>query len=99
MYIMVHLFRLLTYLANKKNYSLVGGNTAGNNVFFVRNDVCGDLKILTTGQAYRKADFKEGKDKNGRLTFADFETRLKKIADLDVVDVENMQIIKINELV
>jgi len=89
----------LSYLADKKGYSLVAGNTSGNNVFFVRNDVCGDLRILTPDQAYRKAKFKEGKNRNGELTFADFESRQKTILDLDVVDVENMLTNKIKDFI
>jgi hypothetical protein len=78
----------LTYLANKKGYSLVGGNLAGNNVFFVRNDVLGSLQVQTPETAYRKAGFKEAKDIHGKLTFAAFAERLNAIADLQVVDVE-----------
>jgi len=86
------------YLAKKKGYSLVGANSAGNNVFFVRNDVCGPLKIQTSAEAYVEAQFKEAKDINGKLTYVDFDARLKEVADLEVVDVENNRLIKISDL-
>jgi hypothetical protein len=89
----------LTYLASKKGYSLVGGNSAGNNVFFVRNDVCSSLKIISPEEAYQKANFKEAKDRNGRLNYLDFNARLKEILNLDVVNVESNKLIKISETI
>lgn len=78
----------LTYLANKKGYSLVAGNQAGNNVFFVRNDVMGTLSVKTPREAFRKAAFKEAKDENGKLSYETFDRRFEKIAGLALVDVE-----------
>jgi len=89
----------LTYLASKKGYSLVGGNSAGNNVFFVRNDVCSSLKIISPEEAYQKANFKEAKDRNGRLNYLDFNARLQEILNLDVVNVESNKLIKISETI
>jgi hypothetical protein len=76
----------LTALAESKGYSLVASNSAGNNAFFVRDDVRGSLPILTSADAYRTAVFREFHDEDGRLTFDDFETRLRKIAHLPVYD-------------
>lgn len=76
----------LDTLARQKGYSLVAANSAGNNVFFVRNDLLGDLKVITPQQAYRRAQFREFHDENGRLTFDDFETRLSKISHLPLHD-------------
>jgi hypothetical protein len=88
----------LESLAQKKGYLLVGSNNAGNNVFFVRNDLCGALQILTAKQAYRRAQFRESMDTYGKLTFKDFDARLKEINDLDVISVEDNIAIKIREL-
>ena len=62
----------LTALAASKGYSLVAGNLAGNNILFVRNDLLGDLRIITPNQAYRRSQFREACDENGKLTFEDF---------------------------
>lgn len=89
----------LTALANRKGYSLVAGNKAGNNVFFVRNDVLGDLQVKTPREVYQRAAFREFHDEQGHLTFDDFETRLRKIGDLPVYDLRTGQLGKICDLV
>jgi len=88
----------LTSLAARKGYSLVAANSAGNNVFFVRNDLLGTLKVLTPQEAYRRAQFREFHDEQGQLTFDDFDTRLKKIGDLPVFDVKTGQLVKISSI-
>jgi len=89
----------LTALAASKGYSLVAGNQAGNNVFFVRNDVLGDLRVLSPQEAYRRAQFREFHDEQGRLTFDDFDTRLAKIADLPLFDLTTNRLASIRELI
>lgn len=80
----------ITYLANRKGYSLVGTNSAGNNAFFVRNDlVNGRMQVLTARAAYRVSNFRESRDAHGSLTFASGEERLRIIKGLPVVNVEN----------
>lgn len=88
----------LSELAVKKGYALVGSNSAGNNLFFVRNDVVGNLKSLSPAEAYRKSSFREYHDENGNLTFYDFETRLDKIKQLDVYDLTAMSVKKIEDV-
>ena len=88
----------LEFLGKKKGYSLVGSNSVGNNLFFVRNDLCGGLKVVSAENAYMKAQFREAKDKDGKLAFIDFADRLKVIYDLDVVNVENNNLIKIKDI-
>lgn len=79
----------LCSLAAAKGYSLVASNAAGNNVFFVRNDLLGSLPALAPAEAYRRAQFREFHDESGQLTFDDFDTRLNKIADLTVHDLKS----------
>jgi hypothetical protein len=88
----------LTKLAKKKEYSLVGSNSAGNNVFFVRNDLVADIKIYQAEEAYVKAQFRESKDIKGNLTFLDFEQRLELIRDLEVFDLKTGNNIQIREI-
>lgn len=89
----------LTSLARKKGYSLVASNSAGNNIFFVRDDLISDLEVLTPVQAYRRAQFREFHNEQGHLTFDDFETRLGKISNLDVVDLKTGNLAKISDLI
>lgn len=64
----------LTVLANKKGYSLIGSNSAGNNLFFVRNDlITKQHKILTPLEAYKKSSFRELRDSGGRLNYHFFD--------------------------
>jgi hypothetical protein len=88
----------LTALAARKGYSLVASNSVGNNIFFVRNDLLGNLKVLTPQEAYRRAQFREFHDEQGQLTFDDFETRLEKISDMSVFDLKRGGLVKIREL-
>ena len=76
----------LCSLAARKGYTPVASNAAGNNVFFVRNDLVGQLAPKTAAELYRKAQFREFHDEQGRLTFDDFDTRLQKIKHLPVHD-------------
>jgi hypothetical protein len=89
----------LNALATRKGYSLVAGNRVGNNVFFVRNDVLGDLTVKTPKEIYRRAQFREFHDEQGQLTYYDFETRLAKIGDLPLLDLRTGQIGKVRDLV
>lgn len=88
----------LSELAEKKGYSLVASNTAGNNLFFVRNDVVGNLKALTPSEAYKKASFREYHDESGKLMFYDFETTLDKIKLLEVYDLKTQTTRKIKDV-
>lgn len=85
-------------LAGEKGYSLVAANSAGNNVFFVRNDVRGGLKVVKPSEAYRQAQFREYHDENGILTFDDFANRLKKIQHLDIFDLDTKCVRRIKEI-
>lgn len=89
----------LNSLAARKGYSLVGGNRVGNNVFFVRNDVLGDLTLKTPKETYRRAQFREFHDERGQLTYDDFEARLAKIGDLPLHDLRTGQIGRVRDLV
>ena len=77
----------LDHLARRRGYSLVAGNSAGNNVFFVRDDCIGDLARQTPEQAYVQADFREARDAEGAVHHLAFAERQAVIAHLPVVDV------------
>jgi hypothetical protein len=88
----------LCSLAAAKGYSLVASNAAGNNIFFVRNDLVGSLPVLSPAQAYRHAQFREYHDESGRLTYDDFETRLRKISHLPLYDLKTNALRKISDI-
>ena len=88
----------LCSLAVRKGYSLVAANLAGNNAFFVRNDLRGSLPVLSPTQAYRRAQFREYHDEKGQLTFDDFESRLRKISHLSLHDLKTNTVARIADI-
>jgi hypothetical protein len=88
----------LTSLASAKGYSLVATNSVGSNIFFVRNDLVGKLPLISPTQAYRRSQFREYHDETGKLTYDDFDSRLKKIAHLPLYDLKTNALIKISDM-
>ncbi|MES2353048.1 MAG: hypothetical protein V4568_01395 [Pseudomonadota bacterium] len=86
------------HLAKAKGYSLVGSNRMGNNLFFVRNDVIGDLKTCTPEEAYVKSQFRISRNEAGNLTYLNFEQGRELIADMPLYDIENDRNIKVREI-
>jgi hypothetical protein len=88
----------LCSLAHRKGYSPVASNSAGNNVFFVRNDVRGELPVLTARELYRRAQFREFHDEHGELTFDNFDERLRKIGHLPLHDFKTGKVRPISDI-
>jgi len=79
----------ITFIANKKGYSLVGTNSSGCNAFFVRDDLLnGKLRALTAEQAFLTSKIRQSRDKQGNLSYLTGDDRLKEIRGLAVVNVE-----------
>ena len=88
----------LTRLASEKSYALVGGNRAGNNAFYVRRDVLGDIPEVTVEEAYVQSRFRESRSPAGELSYISaHEERLRLIADLPLVDLESGREISVGE--
>jgi hypothetical protein len=77
----------LDHLARALGYSLVAGNSAGNNAFFVRKDCMGPLRQQAPQDAYVAAGFREARAADGSVTLLDFVQRQSAISSLPVVDV------------
>ena len=78
----------LAHLANAKGYALVGGNRAGNNAFFVRRDVLGDIPEVEVAEAWAPSRFRESRGAEQELTYvSSHPDRLALMADMPVVDV------------
>ncbi len=88
----------LDHLAQRKGYTLVGSNSAGNNAFFVRTDILGDIPASTPREAYIQAQFRHSHDHDGSYTFRPFDECLQLIADLPVVDVEQNTTLPIRDI-
>ncbi|PCH54308.1 MAG: hypothetical protein COC22_00450 [Flavobacteriaceae bacterium] len=79
----------LTRLANIKGYSLVGSNMAGNNAFFVRNDILGSVSVVSPREAWVQSRFRESRSESGALTFLSFAKRLALISDMQLVNIDD----------
>ena len=78
----------LCLAAGRKNLALIGSNTAGNNAFFVRRDVLGDLPTRTPREGWVDSRFRDSRDASGNLTYvAGRAARQAAIADLPLVEV------------
>ena len=75
-------------LAISKGYRLVGTNTAGNNAFFVRDDVAGSLPGLSPESAFQPSRFREARNDSGELAYLSFEQGQQCIASSLVHDLE-----------
>ncbi|MBN4076894.1 hypothetical protein JYT48_01300 [Mariprofundus ferrooxydans] len=88
----------LTSLAGSKGYALVGSNSAGNNLFFVRHDVMGRLKEITPQEAHTVSQFRESRDEGGNLTLLPFEARISVIKEMPLVNLADHKQYLIKEL-
>jgi hypothetical protein len=86
----------LNHLAEKKGYSLIGSNSAGNNAYFIRNDLLNDrVKKLSVEDAYVESKFRESRDQDGQLTYLRKDARYQLIKGLQVVNVLNNEFEKL----
>ena len=78
----------LAHLASTKGYSLVGGNNAGNNAFFVRNDLVNSgLRVCSPSEAHEISRYRESRDAEGKANWLSGDARRRAIAGLSVLDV------------
>ena len=88
----------LELLGKEKGYSLVSSNNAGNNLFFVRDDLIGSLEVFTAKEIYRQAEFREARNQAGELTFDSFHENCKIISQEQMIDVTNNKFITLGDL-
>lgn len=80
----------LDYAASKKGYSLIGCNLAGNNAYFVRNDLLNDkIKKIPIQEAYKESKFRESRNQDYSLSYLSGKERFEMIKGLEVLNVEN----------
>ena len=90
--------KALELLGKRKGYVLVGSNSAGNNVFFVRQDCMFGMKGVDAEKAYVESRFRESRDVRGRLTYLTGKSRLHEIRELPIYDVEQNALKQLDEL-
>ncbi|MDF5725944.1 MAG: hypothetical protein PUP91_36955, partial [Rhizonema sp. PD37] len=81
--------KALFFLAKQKGYAFVGCNSAGNNAFFVRQDLKPDcIKELTVEEGYVAGMFRESRDENNNLLYLSHLEEHRLISSLPLVEVE-----------
>ena len=80
-------------LGEKKGYSFVGCNSAGNNAYFVRNDKLGNVKTLTAEKGYVLSKFREDVDEHGERYNIFKRIDLIKGMEIFNVETESLEII------
>ena len=81
--------KALFHLSEKKGYSFIGCNQAGNNAYFVRKDkMIEGLSEVSPDQGFRPLKAREARNKEGKLSLLIGEKRLGIIKDLQVYNVE-----------
>lgn len=90
--------KALCLLAQRKGFSFVGANGAGNNAYFVRSERLGPLRALASEEGFVDSRFRESRDPGGRPTFLSGEARRRAIAEMPLVDVERGGETRVGEL-
>lgn len=78
----------LNYAASKKGYSLICCTLAGNNAYFVRNDLLNEkIKEVSVKSAYKESLFRESRNRDYFLSFLAKNERLEIMRGLEVINV------------
>ena len=82
--------KALYNLSVEKGYEFIGCNSAGNNAYFVRNDMMNDrVHPVSLEAGFVVSKYRESRDQNGNLTFANNFERAEILKGLLVHDVES----------
>jgi hypothetical protein len=84
-------------LASKRGYYFIGCNSNGNNAFFIRNDVKSPFQAKTPAEGYVQSQFRESKNKRGRLTYLAGAARLAEISHLQFYDLDQKKNVVLSE--
>ena len=80
--------RALSLLGESKGYSLVAGNSNGNNIFFVKNKLLNNIvKKKDVEEVFAVGRFRESRNEYGKLAFLDAKEEEELLKSLDYVDV------------
>ena len=88
----------LCRLAQAKGYAFVGCTSAGNNAYFVRQDLAAPFKVLTPKEGFVDSRFRESRDERGRMNRLGGSARLAAIADLPVLDLDLGRAVPLRDL-
>ncbi|CAM4027227.1 NADH dehydrogenase [Aeromonas bestiarum] len=84
--------RALCQLASEKGYNFVGANSAGNNAYFVIDDLAGIIPSLRCEDGYVLAKFREHRNEQGQLTFTPGISAVESIRGMPVFNILTQQL-------
>lgn len=80
--------KAMDHLAQQKGYSFIGSNTAGNNAYFLRNDLLNEFTPkVSVDNGFVACNFRQNRDENGNLSLQRDDEKIKLCAHLNVVEV------------
>ena len=85
-------------LMKKKNYFLIGTNSAGNNAFFIKKNFWNKINKLILEKKIFISKFRESRDTKGKLTFLNKKKSLEIIKNKHMIDLISKKKMKISEL-
>lgn len=87
-------------LLTKKGYIYIGSNLECTNAFFVKNDMCKKYlpEFFESEIAFDKSKIRESKDIKGNLSYLRGNERLDVIKELELINIDTENKIKISEL-
>jgi hypothetical protein len=86
----------LTYIANNKNYALVGCENAGANAYFVRRDLLNDkIKETSVKLAFKESRARQSRNPDYTYSYLDGDERYEAMKGLDVINVVTNEIEKL----
>ncbi len=84
--------KAMCQLANHKGYTFIGCNSAGNNAFFVKNEFMSPpLRAYSCEEGYVRNQFREARDKDGRLIFLNKDEESLLLWSLPYIDVGTIE--------
>jgi hypothetical protein len=87
--------RALVKISAKKGYDFIGCNSAGNNAYFIRSDLLGNLKAAEVASGYVEAKFRESRSPQGKLNYLNRDEAYSQIAGMPIYNITTHQIEKL----
>lgn len=88
----------LEFLGKQKGYSLIGVNSAGNNAFFIRDDLAHNLNKTTAHEVHKYSSFRQSRNERGELTCLDANEGLSLISNCIIERVDTSQRFTVHQL-
>jgi hypothetical protein len=88
----------LCYWAKRRGYTLAGSNSFGSNAFFIRDDIASMALDRIQDVAVHPSACRDSRNEQGQLTYAGGLDRLALIQDMQVVDVESGDVVRLGSI-